>query len=114
MHTEQGKKGGRIDTDNNARALLIIQEDFPRVAQALNLSNLDSRVAVGFIDTGKVSLSRPVGLEVDGEILNLSIADTWAEMRNRKASPDNREVQEQHQRRIDEFMKRKFPDQYPS
>jgi len=95
----------KIDSTNRQHALNIIKDDYPAVHETL-ARNWDKNFAVGFIDWGGFPGARPVGIQVDGEILNLAVGDFRKEHPH-LSDPD---VKIELHKKIDEFMRRKFPN----
>jgi hypothetical protein len=95
----------RIDSADRKHALDIIKADYPSVHATL-ARNWNRNFDVGFIDWGGFPIARPVGIQVDGEILNLAIGDF------RKEHPElsDEDVEAELHKKIDDFMRRKFPN----
>jgi hypothetical protein len=95
----------KIDSTDRKHALDIIKADYPSVHSTLG-RNWNRNFDVGFIDWGGFPMARPVGIQVDGEILNLSIGD----FRKEHPKLSDQDVKMELHKKIDDFMRRKFPN----
>jgi hypothetical protein len=92
----------QLDTSDRQRALNFIKEDFPEVHATLH-DKWDQNFQVGFIGN-RVGAARAIGIEVDGEVLNLAF-DCNEVLRRGLSFEDG---QSEHKEKIAEFMRRKF------